>query len=363
MKLHQLGALAPIAVLLSVTACSSSGSKVDADAEFNARQAQLEQREADIRQREAALANAKQQPAVQATPVAGGADLLPPKASPGQCFTRVWRPAEYRDVQDRKLVSEASEKIEIIPAKYGKSTKRVVIQEASTKLVTVPATYKVVTERIMVKPAQSVIEEVPAVYETVTEKVIDKPAHTTWKKGQGPIQRIDQSTGEIMCLVDVPATYKTISKRVLKSPASTRSREIPASYKTVKRRVVDQQASTKTVEIPAKYGELTVTEEVRPAEERRIPIPAKYQTVSHRELVQDGEMEWREIMCETNTTPARVAKIQQALLTAGHNPGPIDGNIGPSTIRAVNAFQREKGLPVDQYLNVKTVQALGVSPK
>ena len=54
-----------------------------------------------------------------------------------------------------------------------------------------------------------------------------------WKKGTGPIQRIDESTGEIMCLVEVPATYKTISKEVLVSPATTRTVEIPAVYKTV----------------------------------------------------------------------------------------------------------------------------------
>ena len=365
MKMNKLGAFASLAVLLSVTACSSSGGKAvggdnsDMLRQLEARQAALSTQEAELKAREAALANS-----ASAQPVsAGGSELLPPNAQPGQCFTRVWMPPKYKSVSTRKLVSEAGERIEVTPAKYGKVKKRVLVQEASTKLVTVPATYRSVTEKVMVQPARTITETVPPVYETVTERIVDKAAHTTWKKGTGPIQRIDESTGEIMCLVEVPATYKTISKQVLKRPASTRTRQIPAEYRTVTKKVVATEATTKTIEIPAKYSTVTVTEEVAPAQERRIAIPEKFTTVSSRELVTDGHMDWREIMCETNTTPGRIMEIQKALKSAGFNPGPIDGGMGPSTISAVNAFQRSKGLPVDRYLNVQTVRALGVSMK
>jgi len=363
--MNKLGAFASLTVLLSVTACSSSGSKVVGDdnadmlRQLESRQAALSTQEADLKAREAALANR-----ASAQPVsAGGTELLPPNAKPGECYTRVWMPAEYKNVSTRKLVSEAGERIEVIPAKYGKVKKRMLVQEESTKLVTVPATYRTVTERVMVRPARTVTETVPPVYETVTERVLDKAAHTTWKKGTGPIQRIDESTGEIMCLVEVPATYKNISKQVLKRPASTRSREIAAEYRNVTKRVVATEATTKTIVIPAKYSTVTVTEEVQPASERRIAIPEKYTTVTQRQLQRDGRMDWREILCETNTTPTRIMEIQRALQSAGFNPGPIDGGIGPSTIKAVNAFQRSKGLPVDRYLNVATVKALGVSTK
>ncbi len=368
MKINKFGALASVAVLLSVTACSSTGEKavvaeVDQNAELlrqlEARQAALSSKEAALKSREAAFASR-----ASAQPVsAGGSELLPPNAQAGQCFTRVWMPPEYKNVSAQKLVSEAGERIQVIPAKYGKVQKRILVQEASTKLVTVPATYRTVTERVLVQPARTVTETVPPVYETVSERILEKAAHTTWRKGTGPIQRIDESTGEIMCLVEVPATYKTVTKQVLKTPASTRSRELPAQYETVTKRVVATEATTRTIEIPAKYSTVTVTEEVQPATERRIAIPAKYTTVTTRELVTDGRMDWREIMCETNTTPTRIMEIQRALKQAGYNPGPIDGGIGPSTISAVNAFQRAKGLPVDKYLNVATVRALGVSHK
>jgi len=328
---------------------------------LESREAELAARAAELDKRETMIKQAGTKPAAGANYGAG--DLLPPGAKPGQCFTRLWVPPTYDTITERMLVEEASERIEIIPAKYGTKKQRVLVKEASEKLVTVPATFKTVKERVLVKAATKTISQIKPVYETVTERVIDKPAHTTWKKGTGPIQKIDETTGEIMCLVEVPATYKTVKKRVLKKPPSTKVQNIPAVYDTIDKRVIATPPSTRKVAVPAVYKTITVTEEATPATERRIKIPAKYATVTKRKLKKDGMMDWREILCETNMTSGRITKIQQALKAAGHNPGVIDGVIGADTIRAVNAFQRQKGLPVDRYLNIKTLDALGVSPR
>ena len=124
--------------------------------------------------------------------------------------------------------------------------------------------------------------------------------------------------------------------------------------------MVATPASTRTVMIPAQYKTINTTEVASPAKERRIEIPARYKNVTSQKLVSEGSMEWREILCETNMTRSRIMDIQKALQAAGHNPGNVDGNIGADTMRAVNAFQRSKGLPVDKYLNMATVRALGV---
>jgi len=328
-------------VAAAVAFARSSGKPVASDTSLNqdllAKQNALEAREAELKRREMALANAPRPTAVSSH-AAAGSELLPPGAKPGECYTRVWMEPQYKSTNERQLMSEASERIEVIPAKYQTGTKRIMVQEASTKLVTVPATYKTVTERVMVRPASERLQTIPATYETKTTRVIDKPAHTVWKKGAGPIQRISSSTGEIMCLVEVPATYKTISKRVIKTPATTRSVSSPAEYKTVTRRVVDREAYSKETVIPAKYSTVKVTELVTPAQERRIAIPAKYQTVTKRELVVDGEMQWREILCDTNTHPGKVREIQSALKSAGHNPGAIDGVFGVLTAKTVRAL-------------------------
>jgi peptidoglycan hydrolase-like protein with peptidoglycan-binding domain len=67
-------------------------------------------------------------------------------------------------------------------------------------------------------------------------------------------------------------------------------------------------------------------------------------------------------MCETNATQSKLREIQEALLKAGFNPGPVDGVIRSQTMKAVNEYQRAKGLPIDAYLNIETVKSLGVSP-
>ena len=390
MKLSKnIGALASAAVIVaSLSACSTAGKLKDGvtdtaggvlggddaatvaaekKAELDSQAAALAARSADLDKRESLLAQqASASASAAASPAGtnyGAGDLLPPGAKPGQCFTRLWVPPKYETLSERILVEEEGERIEIIPAKFTTSKKRVLVKEATEKLVTVPATFKTVKERVLVKAATKKLIQVKPVYETVTERVQDKPAHTTWKKGTGPIQKIDETTGEIMCLVEVPATFKTVKKRVLKKKASTSVQEIPAVYDTVEKRVIATQPSTRKVAVPAVYKTITVTEEATPAKERRIKIPAKYATVTKRKLTKEGMLDWREILCDTNMTRDRITSIQTALQRAGHNPGAIDGVIGADTMRAVNTYQRKKGLPVDEYLNIATVRSLGVSPK
>jgi hypothetical protein len=240
-------------------------------------------------------------------------DLLPPSADPGECYARAFVPPHYQTEQIQLLKRQASERLEVIPARY-----------------------EWVEERVMVKEATERVEVVAAAYETVTERVIDKPAHTIWKKGRGPIERVDHATGEIMCLVEVPATYKTVTKRVVKTEPTTRTVQIPAEYKTIKVRKLVSAAQTK-----------------------RIEIPAEYQSLTKRVLVEEGHMEWHPILCETNASRPVVRSVQRALDGAGYDPGPIDGVIGRRTTAALVAFQKAKGLPSGQ-LTVATLDALGV---
>ncbi|VAW46092.1 hypothetical protein MNBD_GAMMA03-2090 [hydrothermal vent metagenome] len=327
-------------------------------------------------------------------------------ASPGTCFHEHRKAAKYKEMEEKVLVSEAYEVIETIPAQYKMVDETIVVQEVSTKIIEVPATYKDETKQILVKPAT-----------------------TVWKKGTGPIQRIDSATGEIMCLVDVPAEYKTITTRVIDTPASTKvitipevtkivqsrqevvpakeiRRTVPAKYKMVKKttvesdgelvwhevhnntmdtksrtgrqmclvsepaiyktttkRIVVTPASTQKVAIPAEYKEIKVKTLLSEASEKRTKIPAVYKTIYRQELIEDGQMEWRSILCETNMTRVRVEQIQQALKAKGYNPGSIDGVVGSQTIHAMNQFQKANNLPVDKYLNVESIRALGVSEK
>lgn len=239
--------------------------------------------------------------------------LLPPGAKSGECFARVFIPPTFRTDTERVMAKEASERIEVIPARY-----------------------EWVEERVLVEEASSRVEQVPAEYKWVSEKVLVKPAHTFWKKGRGLIEKIDNTTGEIMCLVEVPAKYKTVKRQVMANPASTRKVEIPATYKTVKVR--------KLVSEP---------------QERRIPIPAEYQTLTKTAQVSEGHLEWKRVLCETNVTPEIIARIQNALANSGFDPGPIDGVLGMQTHGAIKAYQRDKGLATGG-LTYETIKSLGI---
>lgn len=291
--------------------------------------------------------------------LSAGLTLLPPGAKPGECYTRVYVPPTYETTTEQVMKRAASEKVEIIPAKFETVEERVLIKEESEKIEVIPATFKEVEERVMVKPETEELTVIPAEYEDVKEQVLVQPAYVTWKKGRGPIEKVDETTGEIMCLVEVPAEYKTVIKRVVKKPAQIATVKKPAEYRTVKKVVVDQPASTRAVKVPAEYATIKVQKLVEPARETRVAIPEEYETVTKTVKKTEGHLAWRQILCETNVTPEVVKKIQDALKEAGVYKGPSDGNLGPQTITGITNFQKAKGLPSGQ-LTMETLRALNV---
>lgn len=270
--------------------------------------------------------------------------LYPPDAKPGECYAKVLVPAKYDVVSEKVLKREASEKVTIVPAKYQWVEERVLVKEASEVLSVKPATFRWIEERIMVEPATSRLIAVPAEYETVTERVLDRPEQTTWKKGRGPIEKIDNITGDILCLVVEPATYKTISRSIVKKPASTRQVEVPAVFKTIRKQVLDAPAQVVKTQIPAEYSTIRVRKMVEPARESRVSLPAEFQTVTKRVKVSNERLSWQPILCETNVNEEVIAHLQQALASKGFNPGDIDGVLGSSTLGAVEAYQRANSL-------------------
>lgn len=293
------------------------------------------------------------------TPSPAEVPLLPPNAKPGECYARVYVPPTYKTVTEQRLKRAASERLEVIPAKYEWVEEKVLVKQASQRLETIPAEYGMEEEQVLVKEASYEMQDVPATYDWVEEQVLVKPAETVWKKGRGLIEKIDNTTGEIMCLVEMPAVYKTVKKKVMVTPPTTRRIDIPAEYKTVKKRVMLKPPTTRTIEIPAEYKTIKVKKLVTPPKEKRITIPEEYQTITKTEQVTDSRMEWRRVLCETNMSRDVIKRIQKALQDAGHDPKYIDGVIGWRTINAIKAYQKEKGLAVGG-LTYETIKSLGI---
>jgi len=291
-----------------------------------------------------------------------GADsntMLPPNAKPGECYAKVQVPATFETYTEEIVVSEGSEKIDVTDPKFNTASEKVLVKEASYKLEIVPAEYEEVEEKVLVEPAYTVLEVVPAKYETVEEKVLIKPATTVWKAGRGPIERINNSTGEIMCLVEEPAKYKTIEKKVLKTPAKVVKKEIPAKYKTVKKTVMKTPPTTKKVEIPGEYTTIRVKKLDTASQEKRTSIPEKRESVTKIRKVSDGQLEWRPVLCETNMTKGVVKDIQSALKKSGYYEGTVDGLMGPGTISGLRDYQKEKGL-AEGGITLETLKQLGI---
>ncbi len=266
------------------------------------RDAAIEQYMGQLNEKEKAKLDAEmraklgEEKSMQSSDLSSETALLPSGANPGECYARVFIPPTFRTNTEQVLAKEAAERIEVIPAKY-----------------------EWVEEKVLTKEASSRVEQVPAEYKWVSEKILVEPAHTGWKKGRGLIEKVDNTTGEIMCLVEVPAKYKTVKRQVMANPPRTRKVEIPAAYQTVKVR--------KLVSEP---------------QERRIPIPAEYQTITKTMQASEGTMEWRRVLCETNVTPATISRIQNALANSGFDPGPVDGVLGSQTQgcnQVLSAFQ------------------------
>lgn len=154
----------------------------------------------------------------------------------GACFKEYYVPARFTQTEKEILVKEASEEVKITDAKFKDSLETVVVKQASQEKVYHPAEYQTVEETVEIEPAKSV-----------------------WKKGDGPISRIDNSTGEIMCLVEIPAKFKTFKTTTLKTAARVDLVSVPEETKAVKVSMLATDAVVEKVAVPAEYKKVTMT--------------------------------------------------------------------------------------------------------
>jgi hypothetical protein len=241
---------------------------------------------------------------------------LPPGGVPGECYTKVFIPAQYKTVTERECIREASAKIEIIPAEY-----------------------KWVEERVMVKEASKQLVEVPAVYRTEERKVCVKPAYTGWTMQHRTDCGGDNKPRDVYCLVTTPAEYRTVTRQVLVTPACTREEIIPAQFETIRKQVVARPACTRKVSIPAEFADHERTVMVAPATVR-----------------------WERIVCEDRVSADTVNSVKQALTAKGYKPGPLDGKLAKADWDALTQFQEKNRLGMGE-LTYETLKQLGVTLK
>ena len=243
---------------------------------------------------------------------------------------------------DRALAPDTYVRAVKIAAEYRNVNRYVVDQPATVRVIDVPAAYRTIVRRVEVAPARVEDVAVPATYKTVPTRVVDTPERTRVVAVPAEHQAVtyrELDTPAALRPVPVPALVQRIEHQEVAKAASVRDEVVPAVYRTETRQVIDQPASTHWVDAPAEYE--TITRQVKVAEAREVQ---------------------REVMCETNAAPDRIMAVQHALQGAGFNPGPVNGVLAQETLNAVARYQQARGLPVNGYLDIDTVRALGVAP-
>lgn len=176
-----------------------------------------------------------------------------PPAKPGQCYAKVKTQPQFKNTVKRVQVSPAV-------------NKRVKVRGPQ---------YTYANKRVQVRPATHSYRHIPAQYKTISKRVLVKPAHYIWQKGKkGPVTRIDNMTGEILCRVKVPAVYKTVNHKVVARAAQRIKHTTPAVYSTVKQ---------KKLTSPAQY--------------RNVHQPARFVNKSYRHQISGAGYKWKPIDC------------------------------------------------------------------
>jgi len=297
----------------------------------------------------------------------------------GSCLYEHYIEPTIKQIPNRVLVSEATEKLSVTPAKYRNDTEEVLVKAAYKRLI-----------------------EVPTVFKKKQDRVLVEAAHSIWKKGTGPIQKIDNQTGEIMCRVDIPAeyetidvdvvdtgplltdvseeaVYKTINVQKLESDATEQRVPVAAVFKTMnkeqeqtpgrytwlakeiayERTIVKTGGRFEVEKIDETYQDVTVTGMVGNAHSVKVPVPGASKKIERRIKVADSRFEWQSVLCETNTTGDVIARLQTALTEEGYSPGSIDGVLGRGTLRALESYQRKNQL-AEGGVTLESIKALGV---
>jgi Putative peptidoglycan binding domain len=282
----------------------------------------------------------------------------PPVARPGQCFARVSVPAVYETYSEESIVQAEYMGVKTIPARYELVDTQVLVSPPRTEQITVPAVYRTVRETVMVAPERQEPFTVPAVWQNYAERVMVRPAYVTWKPGTGLFGRAGAGQGELLCRVEVPAEFAQVQRRRLVSPERVEMRTIPAVTRSETRQEIAVPARVEDRPVAAVYRTVKEQRVVTPAREEPMLVPAVTRKETLRRVVSPARTEWREVLCDTNASAAKIAQVQRALNARGYRTA-ADGVFGPETLAAMERFQRANNL-ASGYLTMETAAALGV---
>jgi hypothetical protein len=166
------------------------------------------------------------------------------------------------------------------------------------------AIYKIERE-IVYEPETSVIETIPARKETIEEQILERDPYTSCSYN-----------GDIVFCQEYPATFKTVKIEI----------DYPAYVKTI------QTSAVKKI-------------------------------INKPVLVQTERPDIRKVVCPHDATPERIKKLQSRLKRLKIDPGPTDGKLYESTMKAIKNYEIQKGFKEEEqsgadYIMQKTFDIL-----
>ena len=133
---------------------------------------------------------------------------FPADAKAGECYVRVRRPAEYKTVEERVVVHEASVRYEVTPAVFRNVKKMVMVRPETKRYEVVPAKFEQKMVEVIKQPEHKKLAAVAAKFVPVKERVETRAGRVLWKKGTDPLAEVKGIVGNVWCLVRDNALFE-----------------------------------------------------------------------------------------------------------------------------------------------------------
>ena len=273
-----------------------------------------------------------------AEPAVVVADPGPPN-KPGECYTKVMLPAQYRNEPVQQMVRPAGERSEYTEPVYEEVEEQVMVKPAWKKVTVVPAEYGQVEEKVLVREAYQREIEIPALYNTYFEKTLEKPARQVWKPGRGTVEKVDPNTGEILCLVRGGGGVQDGGAQGARARGQ---QDLSGRAGRVRHRQEDR--GDEAGERPGGRGAGRVRDQQgdqagEGAGTVKVAVAAEYATVNKQVMVSPEKAEWVQVLCDVNATPEKIQQVEGALKAQGYQLN-VDGEIDPELTDSVRSSSR-----------------------
>lgn len=265
---------------------------------------------------------------------------FPRTAQPGECYVQVRRPAKFRTETERVLIKEKSLRYEVVPAVFKTVEKKVLVRPEAKRYEIEEAKFEKKTVDVIVQPEHKQLSASAAEFKPSKEQVLIQPETATWKKGTGLADGVTGIVSEVWCLVRTSAEYKEYTRQNIAKRARLNSHDVDAQLEHVPTMVMVKPASVKEIVEPAEYKTIKVRELVTAATSKEIVEPAEYKMVERQVLVQDEQVVWQRVLCDTNLTPDVIKRIQKALKEKHHDGGKVNGKLTAQTLEAIRKYQK-----------------------